>query len=148
MEQIFKKIVEHGTYYFPAWKHYNNSNANVVCDKCHENNLTASIGYDKYDLCLLCANQLSHQLFAIIKTKNELPQSNDVIMGLLEKWDHLGKNSSKMIYDYIIKVIKSPEFQTDRSSYLSNWQQRRGFTQELRIPEDPALEIIQKLTYY
>ena len=52
------RIVEHGTYYFPAWKHYHHG-ANVICDKCHREHLSACIGYNNQDLCLSCADQMT-----------------------------------------------------------------------------------------
>jgi hypothetical protein len=49
------EIIENGTYYYPAKKHYNQ---NVVCDRCFKKDLDACIGYKKYDLCLNCVNDL------------------------------------------------------------------------------------------
>ena len=53
----YSHIVKYGTYYFPAWKHYNYG-ADVVCDKCLTHNLTACIGYLDQDLCLQCVNDI------------------------------------------------------------------------------------------
>ena len=56
---IHSKIIEFGSYYFPAWKHYNHG-ANVVCDRCLRNNLTSCIGYLNQDLCLRCADEVTN----------------------------------------------------------------------------------------
>lgn len=56
--QIFK----HGVYYSPATKHYNTQNSNVVCDRCHTTNLDICIGYETYDICLSCIQEISKQL--------------------------------------------------------------------------------------
>ena len=55
----YQRIVEYGTYYFPAWKHYGDSSSDVVCDKCLRHNLSACIGYGDQDLCLRCADQVT-----------------------------------------------------------------------------------------
>lgn len=57
-KEIMLNICKHGTYYNPANKHYNN-NSKVVCDRCFKNNLDACIGWQSYDLCLLCVNALN-----------------------------------------------------------------------------------------
>jgi len=53
-----KAICKNGTYYNPAWKHYN-METNVVCDKCFRDNLVMCIGYKEYDLCLNCVQDIS-----------------------------------------------------------------------------------------
>ena len=37
----FIKIVNHGQFYYPAWKHYNNPNTNVCCDRCGKKYLSS-----------------------------------------------------------------------------------------------------------
>jgi hypothetical protein len=54
----YKKILNNGIFYYPAWKHYDKPCANVICDKCLTNNLNACIGYGDSDLCLLCVTIL------------------------------------------------------------------------------------------
>ena len=56
---ILKSTLEYGTYYYPATKHYNYASPIIYCDNCGKCNLTACIGYDKYDLCLSCVNYLT-----------------------------------------------------------------------------------------
>ena len=54
-------IIKNGTYYYPANKHYSNSDVIVVCDFCGKNNLNTSIGFNDKDLCLICVDNLSQQ---------------------------------------------------------------------------------------
>jgi hypothetical protein len=58
----YYQLLDHGTYYYPAWKHYNRK-TKVFCDRCHRQNLRASIGYAQYDLCLLCVDELTRLNF-------------------------------------------------------------------------------------
>lgn len=60
-------ILKNGTFYFPASKHYDNQTVNVVCDRCHKIKLDVCIGYDLYDLCLPCVQEISNQYnFSVI----------------------------------------------------------------------------------
>lgn len=52
------KLLDNGTYFYPAWKHYNRK-TNVFCDRCNRQNLKACIGYANFDLCLLCIDELT-----------------------------------------------------------------------------------------
>lgn len=54
----FYKTIETGIFYYPAMKHYNKV-TNVICDRCNKQNLSASVGHDKFDLCLSCVYQLT-----------------------------------------------------------------------------------------
>lgn len=56
----YLKILEYGKFYFPAWKHYGDSRADVVCDKCLKPNLSACIGYNDQDLCLSCVDEIAN----------------------------------------------------------------------------------------
>jgi hypothetical protein len=47
-------ILERGVFYFPAGAHYGNPVAVVTCDRCRRTNISASIGFDRYDYCLPC----------------------------------------------------------------------------------------------
>jgi len=62
MTNFIQLITQHGTYYCPATKHYDNPSTVVHCDGCGKSNLTSCIGYDKYDLCLPCADTASKTL--------------------------------------------------------------------------------------
>jgi len=53
----FNNIIKHGTYYFPAERHYY-AGCVVRCDRCNRTNLKSSIGYHEMDLCLACASQV------------------------------------------------------------------------------------------
>jgi hypothetical protein len=58
----YYQLIDHGTYYYPAWKHYNRK-TNVFCDRCQRQNLRACIGYSHFDLCLLCVDELTRLNF-------------------------------------------------------------------------------------
>ena len=49
---------KYGTYYNPANKHYKYKGI-VNCDRCSRTNLLVCIGWEEYDLCLKCADDLS-----------------------------------------------------------------------------------------
>jgi hypothetical protein len=55
-------LIDHGTYYYPAWKHYNRK-TKVFCDRCHRQDLRAAVGYANFDLCLLCVDELTRLNF-------------------------------------------------------------------------------------
>lgn len=57
-ETMMKKICKNGTYYNPASSHYG-TQSNVMCDKCYEDNLKSSIGWESYDLCLTCVDEIN-----------------------------------------------------------------------------------------
>lgn len=60
----FKNAIERGTFYYPAWKHYGSTKANVVCDRCSKNNLVSCIGYgNNLDLCLNCVQAITEMLY-------------------------------------------------------------------------------------
>jgi hypothetical protein len=55
--EMLDRICKFGTYYNPANKHYNNGQ-HVVCDRCYRKNLDICIGYEKYDLCFNCVQDV------------------------------------------------------------------------------------------
>jgi hypothetical protein len=61
MNSQFENVIKHGTYYYPADRHYY-SGCIVRCDRCDRTNLKASIGYHEIDLCLACASQIESLL--------------------------------------------------------------------------------------
>ncbi len=71
-EQIDKKtmikIWKYGTYYNPASKHYGNP-GNIMCDKCFKDNLNMCIGYEDYDLCLNCVEDINKIKQKMIKDR-------------------------------------------------------------------------------
>lgn len=54
----YANIIKYGTYYFPAWKHYDHTSVDVVCDRCLTHNLKMCIGYSDQDLCLKCVDDV------------------------------------------------------------------------------------------
>lgn len=54
----FVDVIDNGTYFYPAWKHYGKQ-VNVVCDRCATRNIPVCIGYGQRDLCLSCVSFLT-----------------------------------------------------------------------------------------
>lgn len=53
------EVVKHGTYYNPAYMHYNDPLTIVSCDRCNQSNISACIGFGSLDLCLKCVDELN-----------------------------------------------------------------------------------------
>jgi hypothetical protein len=58
----FRDVLQHGTFFSPAWKHYGAENITVWCDKCESDNLPWCLGYGTQDLCLSCASDVSKSI--------------------------------------------------------------------------------------
>jgi hypothetical protein len=58
----FYQTIDHGTYYYPAWRHYKRKTS-VFCDRCNRQNLRACVGHAQFDLCLLCVDELTRDGF-------------------------------------------------------------------------------------
>jgi hypothetical protein len=58
MDSVILNVYNNGTYYNPAWKHYGHK-TNVVCDRCKTTQLKVCIGWNKYDLCMQCIDDVS-----------------------------------------------------------------------------------------
>src|ERR1700747_981413 len=63
-----KDVITYGTFYYPAYKHYNNPEANVECDNCGSEQLKSCVGYDKYDICMKCTDSLSNMFYRNLNT--------------------------------------------------------------------------------
>jgi hypothetical protein len=59
---MYKAVIERGVFYYPAGRHYGNPSASVVCDRCKRSGIPASIGFDRYDLCLPCVDTVATRL--------------------------------------------------------------------------------------
>lgn len=66
----FLNIIKKGTYYYPALKHYDLDDGNIICDRCNRNNIPACIGYNDKDLCMECVNDIIS--FEKTKTTSEV----------------------------------------------------------------------------
>lgn len=51
--------------------------------------------------------------------------------------------TSGNLLDYITKILNKPEFQADPEKYMKDWKQKRGNTEEFRIPEDQAMSFFE-----
>ena len=82
-DEILTNIYIKGKYYNPAWKHYGNE-TNVVCDRCKTTQLDISVGWEDYDLCILCINQLS-EIFKQQSSQQSLQQSHKEAIATISK---------------------------------------------------------------
>lgn len=92
-------IVEKGTYYYPAYKHYGRM-TNVCCDFCSKSNLDCCVGFEDKDLCLRCV-----ELFVENDKKNNInPNNNFPQMTNLYRYPHQQTNQhiiTKMMQDSV-----------------------------------------------
>ena len=61
MDNLFIDVLKNGTYYNPAWKHYEEDHI-VNCDRCHKNDINIAIGYIDKDLCLKCVDEINKNI--------------------------------------------------------------------------------------
>ncbi|ATZ80392.1 hypothetical protein BMW23_0335 [Bodo saltans virus] len=71
------QVVDNGTYYYPAWKHYG-KHVNVFCDRCNRSCLSASIGFKNYDLCLRCVDELTSKKIEDTKCGGKFINDNSI----------------------------------------------------------------------
>lgn len=68
-----ESIIENGTFYYPANKHYGFKGV-VNCDMCQRTNIEASIGFGDDDLCMECISNLTKKpITTMPKTNNFAP---------------------------------------------------------------------------
>jgi hypothetical protein len=67
---IIQNVFENGTYYNPAWKHYEKI-CYVTCDKCLKENISVCIGLNDNDLCMECVSELAKNLPVCLFTNNQ-----------------------------------------------------------------------------
>lgn len=56
-KQRLVELVKYGKYYNPAYQHYGQEGI-VYCDKCNKQDLSVCIGYETFDLCLNCVQEI------------------------------------------------------------------------------------------
>ena len=71
---IVKSILNRGTFYYPASAHYGGAMV-VSCDLCRRSNLTACIGFDKYDLCLTCVERTTSAPSGLMMLRPPMPEA-------------------------------------------------------------------------
>lgn len=58
--------------------------------------------------------------------------------------DYLGKQLDKEILNYLKKILENNDFQSDPFKFMKAWKERRGYTKEFRVPEDPVRMFLEK----
>jgi hypothetical protein len=61
MNNLLRNVCKSGVYYNPAIKHYG-SICNITCDNCKKTKLDVCIGWDNYDLCLPCVDDINKEI--------------------------------------------------------------------------------------
>ena len=51
---------------------------------------------------------------------------------------------SGSLLSYITKILNDSQFQSDPENFMKNWKQKRGGTEEFRIPEDQGMIFFEK----
>ncbi|AYV87020.1 MAG: hypothetical protein Sylvanvirus19_3 [Sylvanvirus sp.] len=64
---------------------------------------------------------------------------------VVKDWSHFEPETIQLIANRVKQVFESAEFVSNPKSYLSKWSHKRGYTEELRIPDDPAFRILNKM---
>lgn len=137
MDSLAHIICTKGQYFNPAIKHYGYKGI-VICDICGKFNLKTCVGYNQHDMCLKCVDDHMN----IQNNNNSTELYNLINKYIMKYWNHI---ASDELRDYIYEVISSDKFKSNKSGYLNSWVTERGLTQELRIPEDPARDIIDRM---
>lgn len=68
-KDVMLQIYKLGSYYNPATNHYGYE-ANVTCDRCFKSHLSICIGWQTYDLCLPCVNEINKEINKEVKKKS------------------------------------------------------------------------------
>ena len=71
-DETCAKVALHGTYYSDARTRYLDIVAVVRCDKCGLCPLACSIGFESYDLCLPCANNIRAETLSVQELETDL----------------------------------------------------------------------------
>jgi len=104
-------VIKHGVYYNPANKHYSYKGF-VTCNRCFKTNLDVCIGFNEYDLCLNCLQEiLIHE--KKMETKKDCNDLciNDVTLKTINFDEN--KNAP----------CKNPGYQYDSDDYQSDMMQ-------------------------
>lgn len=92
-DRAFINISQNGKYYYPATAHYKGIVSFVSCDRCDRSNLLASIGFEKYDLCMKCNSEVLQYINA---TKSDITVSHPKAAVHYEDGDGDGYSSDEI----------------------------------------------------
>lgn len=140
MNQELYNCAKNGKYYYPAWKHYDNSNANVQCDKCSQQWLVACLGLENTDLCLQCGYEMTNRI-----SNMKGCRINEIICIIQENYPSLNDETKSLVIDKVYQIIESEEFRRNHEEYMNEWRTKRGKTEVFMIAEDSAYEVIASI---
>jgi hypothetical protein len=63
---------------------------------------------------------------------------------VLEEWDHLEEEDIESAIKDIQDRLASPEFLVRPQTYMAKWANDRGEEEDLRLPDDVSLDVMQK----
>lgn len=85
---------------------------------------------------------IKHCCFQAKSLKTPKDEVEERIAKLIAQADNYAASNSKLD-QYIATILKDPEFQKDAYTYMKDWREKRGKTEELRHPEDAALNFFE-----
>lgn len=124
----YHNIVKYGRYFNPAKAHYQNAEC-VVCDRCHKTDLSICIGYEDYDLCFSCVEEVKR---IMDRSKNHMNmtlmaqnQFRQIPLTKMEQHQYTDDNSKLtfMMQDQfrpnIITRMSQRQFTNNNSGYIT-----------------------------
>lgn len=61
---------------------------------------------------------------------------------LVRRNSHYTRDSIISVREYTLAALAHPDFKNNPRAFMEQWRKRRGKTEELRIPEDPARVLV------
>lgn len=84
-------------------------------------------------IATMCVNVAVRQAITNVE---QMMEKAKVEFGDKCKWSIYINNGT--ILNYLREILENPDFQNDPFKYMKAWKERRGNTEELRLPEDPV----------
>ena len=109
-EQLIRAILDKGTFFYPASKHYNNGTT-VTCDYCYKTHLVACIGYESYDLCIKCLDFVT-RLYAFTSPPAVSTQASVTNNPFLEQTIEVNVTSVPPRHNTLLTSSTHPAIQT------------------------------------
>ena len=138
-EETCTKVALQGIYYSDTRTRYPDIVAVVRCDKCGLCPLACSIGFESYDLCLPCANNIRAETLSVQELETDLSTRTDALQveghteatekQAAENIEYIMSNiqcgTVRAMYNYLTKVANSESstfrLTTDESQTLSEY---------------------------
>lgn len=112
-DETCAKVALHGTYYSDARTRYQDMAAVVRCDKCGLCSLACSIGFESYDLCLPCANNIRVEKLSVQELETDLATRTDA----LRVEGHNTESTEKQAVENLEYIMSNIQCGTVREMY-------------------------------